>query len=94
MLSCGMGAMVCTSFFVFQGQDPATALQITFAATVAGLVHSLIAHRIYQLQPCYVLGVGGRDAQLQIFHACPQQLAHSLLGCVHQVVNELFFDEY
>lgn len=38
VLSCGMGAMACTSYFVFQGQDPATALQITFAATVAGLV--------------------------------------------------------
>ena len=33
-----MGALACTSYCVYQGQDPWTAMQITVAATVAGLV--------------------------------------------------------
>jgi hypothetical protein len=33
-----MGALACTGYCVSQGQDPWTALQITVAATVTGLV--------------------------------------------------------
>lgn len=38
VLSCGMGALACTSFFVYNGQDPGTALSITLMATISGLV--------------------------------------------------------
>ncbi|CAL8466975.1 g6511 [Coccomyxa elongata] len=38
VLSCGFGALCCTSVFVAQGQSPADALWITAAATVTGLV--------------------------------------------------------
>ncbi|CAL5225531.1 g8364 [Coccomyxa viridis] len=37
VLSCGMGALACTSFFVYNGQDPGTALSITLMATISGL---------------------------------------------------------
>lgn len=38
VLSCGMGALACTSFFVYNGQDTGTALSITLMATISGLV--------------------------------------------------------
>ena len=38
VLSCGLGALACTSFFVYNGQDPGTALSITLMATISGLV--------------------------------------------------------
>ncbi|KAK9916555.1 hypothetical protein WJX75_004068 [Coccomyxa subellipsoidea] len=38
VVSCGLGALCCTSVFVAQGQSPAEALWITAAATVTGLV--------------------------------------------------------
>lgn len=38
VISSGLGAMVCTSFFVSRGQDPWTALTITVASAVVALV--------------------------------------------------------
>ena len=38
VLSCGLGALACTSLFVYNGQDPGTALSITLMATISGLV--------------------------------------------------------
>ena len=38
IVSSGLGAMVCTSFFVSRGQDPWTALSITVASAVVALV--------------------------------------------------------
>ena len=48
-LSCGLGALACTSFFVYNGQDPGTALSITLMATISGLVSplgSLLCHEL------------------------------------------------
>jgi hypothetical protein len=41
VLSCGLGALACTSIFVYNGQNPVDALWITVAATVTGLVNIL-----------------------------------------------------
>ena len=38
VLSAGVGSLAVTTFCVLKGQDPATALSITAAATVAALV--------------------------------------------------------
>ena len=38
--SAGVGALTVTSYCVWRGQDPVTALSITLAATVAALVSS------------------------------------------------------
>lgn len=38
VVSAGVGALTVTSYCVWRGQDPWTALSITFAATVAALV--------------------------------------------------------
>jgi hypothetical protein len=40
--SAGVGALTVTSYCVWKGQDPITALSITLAATVVALVSSLI----------------------------------------------------
>lgn len=38
VVSAGMGALTVTSYFVWRGQEPMTALSITLAATVTALV--------------------------------------------------------
>ena len=38
--SAGVGALSVTCYCVWRGQDPATALSITLAATIAALVSS------------------------------------------------------
>ena len=42
ILSCGIGALTCTSIFVYNGQDPGTALSITLMATISGLVSTAL----------------------------------------------------
>ncbi|MEW5296761.1 MAG: hypothetical protein WDW38_007600 [Sanguina aurantia] len=37
-LSTGFGALIVTSYFVAKGQDPYTAIGITFSSTIAALV--------------------------------------------------------
>ena len=38
VVSAGMGALTVTSYFVWRGQEPVTALSITLSATVTALV--------------------------------------------------------
>ena len=55
IVSSGLGAMVCTSFFVSRGQDPWTALSITVASAVVALVSSQqVVQRFYPFARLYV----------------------------------------
>lgn len=97
-LSTGMGALACTSFCVYRGQDPWDALMITASATIAALVSPLPSISV-QTKTCSIIytrltfsPATISESWLLVLEFLKKGLFRALIGlfCL-QVINEMFF---